>query len=443
MTAPPRLLIIDDEPQLRNMLRRVFEGEGYAVTTAETGALGLVRMKETHFPVVLCDVKLPDANGVELTTALRSISPASEVVVMTAFGSIPDAVQAMQNGAFQYLVKGDDNAKLIPTVSAAFERTDSRDVEAPASSSDPFAAVIGRSPAIQQTVELARKVAPTEATVLLTGATGVGKEVFANAIHAASTRAGKVMLAVNCSAISKELLESELFGHVAGAFTGAGKEKKGLIEAAKGGTLFLDEIGEMPSELQAKLLRVLEAGDYLRVGDTVPRKADVRFLAATHRDLALESTNGRFRQDLYYRLAAFVIRIPGLAERPLDIALLADFFLQRFAAKLRKNITAIDGHALELLSAHAWPGQVRELRNVIERACILCDGPLLDAPSLPLELQRPSSNTSLQPVYDLERVEQEHIRRVLQHTGGNKTLAAALLGIGVTTLYAKLKKWEV
>jgi len=442
MSGPFRLLIIDDEPQLRNMLRRVFEGEGYAVTTAETGAIGLLRMKETPFPVVLCDVKLPDANGVELTSALRSIAPSAEVIVMTAFGSIPDAVQAMRNGAFQYLVKGDDNAKLLPTVSAALQQANSRDIVPLEVSSDPFAGVIGRSSAIQQTIALARKVAPTEATVLLTGTTGVGKEVFANAIHAASARAGHVMLAVNCSALSGELLESELFGHVAGAFTGAGKDKKGLIEAAKGGTLFLDEIGEMPLALQAKILRVLETGDYIRVGDTVPRKADVRFLAATHRDLAFDSTNGRFREDLYYRLAAFVIRIPGLAERPADIELLAKFFLQRFATKLRKPITGIDSATLELLSAHAWPGQVRELRNVIERACILCDAPLLDAPSLPLELQRPRSNSSTSPVYDLEHVEREHIRRVLQHTGGNKTLAAALLGIGITTLYAKLKKWE-
>ena len=201
-----------------------------------------------------------------------------------------------------------------------------------------------------------------------------------------------------------------------------------MIEAAKGGTLFLDEIGEMPLELQAKLLRVLETGDYLRVGDTVPRKADVRFLAATHRDLALDSTNRRFREDLYYRLAAFVIHIPNLAERPTDIALLAKVFLQRFAAKLNKPITGIDSATVELLSAHTWPGQVRELRNVIERACILCDGPLLDAPSLPLELQRPGNNTPTSKVYDLEHVEREHIRRVLQHTGGNKTLAATLLG---------------
>ncbi|MEO8733402.1 MAG: sigma-54 dependent transcriptional regulator [Flavobacteriales bacterium] len=442
MTAAPRLLIIDDEPQFRNMLRRVFEGEGYAVTTAETGALGLLRMKEAAFPVVLCDVKLPDANGVELTSAIRSISPAAEVVVMTAFGSIPDAVQAMRNGAFQYLVKGDDNAKLLPTVSAAFEQANSKDGVPQEASSDLFAGVIGRSPAIQQIIALARKVAPTEATVLLTGATGSGKEVFANAIHAASARAGKVMLAVNCSALSGELLESELFGHVAGAFTGAGKDKKGLIEAAKGGTLFLDEIGEMPQALQAKLLRVLETGDYLRVGDTVPRKADVRVIAATHRDLSEEIAAGRFRQDLYYRLAAFSIRIPDLAERRADIPLLAQHFIERTSARLRKSIVGMDEGVQQLLTAYAWPGQVRELRNSMERACILCDGPLLDVASLPLELHGRQVHDP-DAIYELEHVEREHIRRVLDNTGGNKTLAATLLGIGLTTLYAKLKRWEL
>ncbi len=442
MTAAHRLLIIDDEPQFRNMLRRVFEGEGYAVTTAETGALGLLRMKEAAFPVVLCDVKLPDANGVELTSALRSISPAAEVVVMTAFGSIPDAVQAMRNGAFQYLVKGDDNAKLLPTVSAAFEQANRKDVVPQEASSDPFAGMIGRSPAIQQTIALARKVAPTDATVLLTGATGSGKEVLANAIHAASVRAGKVMLAVNCSALSGELLESELFGHVAGAFTGAGKDKKGLIEAAKGGTLFLDEIGEMPQALQAKLLRVLETGDYLRVGDTVPRKADVRVIAATHRDLSEEIAAGRFRQDLYYRLAAFSIRIPDLAERRADIPLLAQHFIERTSARLRKSIVGMDEGVQQHLTAYTWPGQVRELRNCMERACILCDGPLLDVASLPLELHGRQGHDP-DAIYELEHVEREHIRRVLDKTGGNKTLAATLLGIGLTTLYAKLKRWEI
>lgn len=437
----PSLLIIDDEPQLRNMLHRRFVSEGYAVSTAETGAHAMQQLKAHHFHVVLCDVKLPDANGVELTKAIKSQQPDAEVIVFTAFGTIHDAVQAVQNGAFHYLVKGDDNDKLIPTVSKALEKAlAQRHVEP--QRDDPFGTVTGRTPAIQQVVALARKVAPTDAVVLLTGATGTGKEVFANAIHASSARSAKPMLALNCSAFSNDLLESELFGHVAGAFTGAIKDKKGLIEAAKGGTLFLDEVGELSPAMQAKLLRVLETGDFLRVGDTVPQKADVRIIAATHRDLQREGAEGRFRQDLYFRLAAFALRIPALVERKADIPLLAQVFIERFAFKLKKSITGMDDSVKDRLLAHTWPGHVRELRNVIERACILCDGPMLDLASLPLELQG-EPEQKLGSIYELERVEQEHIRRVLHHTGGNKTLAAELLGIGLTTLYAKVKKYDL
>lgn len=441
MSAVPQLLIIDDEPQLGRMLQRLLAGEGYAVTIATTGIQAMQRLKAQRSHVVLCDVKLPDANGVELTKAIKSQQPDTEVIVFTAFGTIHDAVQAVQNGAFHYLVKGDDNDKLIPTVSKALEKALAQRYVEP-TRDDSFEAVTGRTPAIQQAVALARKVAPTDATVLITGATGTGKEVFANAIHAASARAGKPMLAVNCSAFSNELLDSELFGHVAGAFTGAAKDKKGLIEAAKGGTLFLDEVGELSAAMQAKLLRVLETGDFLRVGDTVPEKADVRIIAATHRDLLLESSEGRFRQDLYYRLAAFTLRLPALAERKADVPLLAQVFIARFATKLKKPITGMDNIVKERLLAHAWPGQVRELRNVIERACILCDGPLLDAASLPLELQG-EPEQKLGAIYELEQVEREHIRRVLANTGGNKTLAAELLGIGLTTLYAKVKRFDL
>jgi two-component system NtrC family response regulator len=437
-----RLLIIDDEPQLRNMLQRLFVGEGYAVTTAENGAQGLKQVKTHDFDAVLCDVRLPDANGVELTKAIKTQQPGTEVIVLTAFGTIHDAVQAVQNGAFQYLVKGDDNDKLIPTVNQAVERARQQGHITRTPKARTFEAITGRSSAIQQAISLARKVAPTDATVLLTGATGTGKEVFANAIHAASARSEKPFVAVNCAALSRELIESELFGHVAGAFTGAVKDKKGLIEAAKGGTLFLDEIGELSAGLQAKLLRVLETGDFLRVGDATPRKADIRLIAATHRDLSQEISAERFRQDLYYRLSAFVIPLPGLAERKADIPMLAEEFIALNNARLRKSITGMEVAVKERLLAHPWPGHVRELRNVIERACILCDGPLLDMASLPLELQAAPSGQPASTALDLESVEREHIRRVLARTGGNKTLAAELLGIGLTTLYAKVKRWE-
>jgi two-component system NtrC family response regulator len=436
------LLIIDDEPQLRNMLARLFTSEGYAVTTAETGAQAMQRLKARSFQVVLCDVRLPDANGVELTKAIKSQQPDAEVIVLTAFGTIHDAVQALHNGAFHYLVKGDDNDKLIPTVSQALENALLQQRTPKAMASKSFEAITGRSPAIQQAIELARKVAPTETTVLLQGKTGTGKEVFANAIHTASARKDKPFLAVNCGALSRDLLDSELFGHVTGAFTGAAKDRKGLIEAAKAGTLFLDEIGELSPELQAKLLRVLETGDFLRVGDTKPMKADVRLITATHRDLLKEVEQGSFRQDLYYRLATFIIRLPSLVERKTDIPLLAEHFIAHYAARLKKPITGMDEAVREQLVAYAWPGHVRELRNVIERACILCDGPLLDAASLPLELQG-APPIAASSSYDLEGVEREHIRRVLLQTGGNKTLAAELLGIGLTTLYAKVKRYEL
>lgn len=438
--TPENLLIIDDEPQLRNMLQRLFVSEGYSVTTAETGAQAMQRLKAQRFHLVLCDVKLPDANGVELTKAIKGQQPDVEVIVFTAFGTISDAVKAVQNGAFHYLVKGDDNDKLIPTASLALERAKAQRQAVPVISTDPFTAITGRSSAIQQAIELARKVAPTEASVLLSGATGTGKEVFAQAIHAASSRAKKAFVAVNCGALNRELLESELFGHVAGAFTGAMKDRKGLIEAAKGGTLFLDELGELPLDLQAKLLRVLETGDYLRVGDTAVQKADVRIIAATHHNLLQESTEGRFRQYLYYRLATFTIRIPALVERRSDIPQLAQLFIDRFATRMKKPITGMEADVKDRLLAYAWPGQVRELRNVIERACILCDGPSLDAASLPMELLG-EPEQKLGAIYELEQIEREHIRRVLAHTGGNKTLAAELLGIGLTTLYAKVKKF--
>lgn len=421
------------------MLQRLFIAEGYLVTTAERGAQGMKQLGAHPFDAVLCDVRLPDANGVELTQAIKSHRPDVEVVVLTAFGTIQDAVQAVRNGAFQYLVKGDDNNKLIPVVGQAVERARQQRADRP-DKRKTFEMITGRSSAIQNAIALARKVAPTDATVLLTGATGTGKEVFAHAIHAASMRADGPMVAINCGAFSRELLESELFGHVAGAFTGAVKDKKGLLEEAKGGTLLLDEIGEMPMDLQTKLLRVLETGDYFKLGTSKPIKADVRVIAATNRDLKADAEAGRFRLDLYFRLATFTIELPSLNARRQDIPLLAQEFIARFGAKKGSAITGLDEAVKERLMQHDWKGHVRELRNVIERACILCDGPVLDVASLPLEMQSaPTSGKAAS--FDLEGVEREHIRRVLIHTGGNKTLAAELLGIGLTTLYAKVKRF--
>jgi len=446
----PTILIIDDEPQLRQMLARLLASEGYAVTQAENARAGLKALSRNDFFAVLCDVKLPDGNGVELTADIRQQYPDTEVIVFTAYGNIPDGVRAIKNGAFDYLVKGNDNDKILPLVAKAVEkaglRQRVRELERQlAAGTYTFASVTGRSPAILQAVELARKVAPTDTTVLLSGETGTGKEVFAQAIYHASERRERSFVALNCSTFSRELLESELFGHVAGAFTGATRDKKGLFAEANGGTLFLDEISEMPADLQAKLLRVLETGDYLRVGDTKPQRADVRIIAATNRNLKKESETGHFRPDLFYRLSVFEIRLPALRERTQDIEALANHFARHFSEKMNKRIAELAPACLNALLAHDWPGNVRELRNIIERAVILETGDTLSLNSLPFELQHPAfqSGESDAPLstFDLAVAEKLHILKVLRHTGGNKSEAARLLNIAPATLYRKLGEW--
>ncbi|MBK7936513.1 MAG: sigma-54-dependent Fis family transcriptional regulator [Lewinellaceae bacterium] len=447
---PATILIIDDEPQLRQMLARLLASESYAVTQAENARAGLKAFTRQDFQLVLCDVKLPDGNGVDLTEIIRAQHPDTEVIVFTAFGNIPDGVRAIKNGAFDYLVKGDDNDKILPRVAKAIEKARLqqrvRELERQlAVKTYTFDTVTGHSPAIRQTIELAQKVAPTDTTVLLTGETGTGKEVFAQAIHRASRRRDRNFVAINCSAFSRELLESELFGHVAGAFTGASKDKKGLFAEAGGGTLFLDEISEMPADLQAKLLRVLENGDYLRVGDTKPQTADVRIIAATNRDLKQESETGHFRPDLFYRLSVFGIHLPPLRERRQDIGLLANHFAGYFSEKMNKRIAGITPEFTAALLAHDWPGNVRELRNIIERAVILENSNCLSMSSLPLELQHPAATSAdgrpPAPTFDLAAAEKLHILKVMRHTGGNKSEAARLLGIAPATLYRKLGEW--
>jgi transcriptional regulator with PAS, ATPase and Fis domain len=310
-----------------------------------------------------------------------------------------------------------------------------------------FEQILGRSPLIKEAVALAQKVAPTDATVLLLGETGTGKEVFAQAIHHASKRTCKPFLALNCSAFGKELLESELFGHKAGAFTSAVKDKKGLIEEANNGTLFLDEIGEMPMELQAKLLRVLETGEFIKVGDTRSTKVNVRIIAATNRSLQDEIQSGHFREDLYYRLNVFTITLPALRERIKDIPLLAEHFLRQFALKTNQHVTTMNTEFMERLQQHDWKGNIRELKNVMERAVLLATGDTLTTEDLPFELQSSlgsiHKSSSQLSAFDLSSVEKLHIQRVLNHTKGNKTEAARLLNIGLTTLYRKIEEYHI
>jgi len=444
------LLIIDDEEKHRGLLARLLAIEGYKISQAGTAQQAWKQLEQEDTDLVICDVKLPDASGVDLIKEIKVKYPQTEIILLTAYGNIPDGVQAIKNGAFDYIVKGDDNDKIIPLLNRAAEKVDLQQkvkrLQSQLNKKYNFDSIIGQSAALQDAIKLAKKVAPTETAVLLTGETGTGKEVFASAIHYNSLRAANPFVALNCSAFSKELLESELFGHKAGAFTGAVKDKKGMIEEAKSGTLFLDEIGEIPLELQAKLLRVLEDGSYYRVGDTKQYKADVRLIAATNRNLLEEINVGHFRSDLYYRIAVFTIELPTLRERVKDIPTLANYYTTQFSAKTNKSITSIAKEAMHALQNHEWRGNVRELKNVIERAVILEDSNTLSINSLPFELQdtasKVSSNGSLS-AFHLASVEKLHIQKVLNYTNGNKAEAARLLNIGLATLYRKIEEYQL
>ena len=326
------ILIIDDEIKLLKLLGMILSQENFNVKEASTARSAMTMLEQYEFDVVLSDVRLPDAFGVDLVKSIKTKYPHLEIILMTAFGNITDAVQAMKNGAYDYLVKGDDNDKIIPLVYKSLEKAkdNKSKIIQKSSSSKGFETIIGNSPSIIQAKKLAEKVALTDATVLLTGETGTGKEVFANAIHESSDRKKNNFVAINCSAFSKEILESELFGHKAGAFTGAVKDKKGLVEEANGGTLFLDEIGEMPIELQAKLLRVLETKEFIKMGETKVSRSDFRLIAATNRDLEEEIKQGNFREDLYFRLNIFEIRLPSLRERKEDLNALDKNFVNFF-----------------------------------------------------------------------------------------------------------------
>ncbi|HEX9509227.1 MAG TPA: sigma-54 dependent transcriptional regulator [Puia sp.] len=442
------VLIIDDEEKLRSLLSRIIRLEGYTVLEAESLKAGGKLLEKEAIDMVLCDVKLPDGNGVDFVKDIKSRYPSLEIILLTAYGNIADGVKAMKNGAFDYITKGDDNDKIIPLLARAFEKVQLQkrieQLEQQVGKRYTFDAILGESPLIAESIALARKVAPTDATVLLLGETGTGKEVFANAIHQASRREGKPFMALNCSAFSKELLESELFGHKAGAFTGANRDKRGLIEEANQGTLFLDEIGEMNIDLQAKLLRVLESNEFIKVGDTKPTRVNVRIIAATNRDLQTDAAEGKFREDLFYRLNVFTISLPPLRSRKKDIPLIANWYLQFFAKKSNKHIEGMSREFLEHLQQHEWKGNIRELKNIIERAVILADNPQLTVDNLPTELQVTSfhANGPLS-AFDLASVEKLHIQRVLNHTKGNKTEAARLLNIGLTTLYRKIDEYRL
>ena len=445
------ILLIDDEEKLRSLLKRIISLEGFSVFEAADLKAAAKVLERESIDVVLSDVKLPDGSGVAYAATIHTKYPGTEVILLTAYGNIPDGVQAMKNGAFDYITKGDDNEKILPLLSRAMEQVQLRkrvaQLEKQVGKRYSFDNIIGSSFRIKEAIALSMKVAPTDATVLLLGETGTGKEVFAQAIHNGSKRTGQPFMPLNCSAFPKELLESELFGHKAGAFTNAIKDKKGLIEEAHNGTLFLDEIGEMHIDLQSKLLRVLENNEFIKIGDTKPTRVNVRIIAATNRSLQQDVDAGKFREDLFYRLNVFTITLPSLNERKEDIPALASHYLSLFAAKTNSRLTGMSPDFLQHLQHHSWKGNIRELKNVIERAVILSEGTELSTDNLPLEFQQSSSlsdsSNSTLSAFSLASMEKLHIQRVLNHTRGNKTEAARLLNIGLTTLYRKIEEYHL
>ncbi len=438
------VLIIDDEKKICSLLSRIIELEGFKTLQANTGKEGLKLLKNNDVSIVISDVKLPDVNGVALVKDIKAIKSYVEIINLTAYGTIADGVSAIKNGAFDYLVKGDDNEKIIPLLYKAMDKSNLQrrvsDLENKIAKKHSFETIIGQSKTLKEAIDLAKKVSKTDTTVLLLGETGTGKEVFAQSIHYESLRAAKPFVALNCSGFSPDLLESELFGYKAGAFTGANKDKKGLLEEANAGTLLLDEIGEMNLDLQAKLLRVLESQTFIKVGDTQTQQVNVRILAATNKDLKADALSGKFRSDLYYRLSVFTITLPPLRERKADIPALAAFYLKEFANKVNRSAPKMDDKILSLLNGHSWKGNIRELKNVIERLVILSDGDQLSATALPPEF---FEFTPIENDYNLQQIEKQHIQKVLIHTKGNKTETSRLLGIGLTTLYRKIEEYQI
>jgi two-component system NtrC family response regulator len=438
------VLIIDDEKKICSLLSRIIELEGFKTLQANTGKEGLKLLKNNDVSIVISDVKLPDVNGVALVKDIKAIKSYVEIINLTAYGTIADGVLAIKNGAFDYLVKGDDNDKIIPLLYKATDKSNLQrrvsDLENKIAKKHSFETIIGQSKTLKEAIDLAKKVSATDTTVLLLGETGTGKEVFAQSIHYESPRAAKPFVALNCSGFSPDLLESELFGYKAGAFTGANKDKKGLLEEANGGTLLLDEIGEMNLDLQAKLLRVLESQTFIKVGDTQTQQVNVRILAATNKNLKADATSGKFRSDLYYRLSVFTITLPPLRDRKADIPALAKHYLKEFADKVNRSAPKMDDKILSILSDHSWKGNIRELKNVIERLVILSDGDTLSATALPPEF---FEFAPIENDYNLQQIEKQHIQKVLIHTKGNKTETSRLLGIGLTTLYRKIEEYQI
>jgi len=442
-----KVLIIDDEPELRNLIKRLLELEGFSILTAGNSAEALEILNKNEIDIVVSDVRLPDKSGLELLPIIKKQFPLIEVIILTAYGRIEDGVNAIKEGAFDYIVKGDEDNKLIFVVKNAHEKVKMANrishLEKNVLSKYSFDSITGSSPLILEAISIAKKSANSEAPILLFGETGTGKEVFAQSIHYESNRRNEPFVAINCSGFAKDLLESEMFGYKAGAFTGAVKNKKGLFEEADRGTLFLDEIGDMDIALQAKFLRVLENNTFIKAGDTKETSVDVRVIAATNKDLKKLIGEGKFRDDLFYRISVIQINLPPLRKRVDDIKELADNFINIFSKKLKKNIPVIEQTFYDKLCSYTFPGNTRELKNIIERIILLFDKSTLTASDLTLEITNRLDKYSISKPEKLEDVERNHILSVLKSVDNNKNEAADILGIGLTTLYRKLNDYKL
>ncbi len=438
------LLIVDDEAIVRDSLSKWFHEEGYEVGSAESAAEALTRLAERRWDLALVDIKMPGTDGIELQRRMQEIDPEMAVIIMTGYASVETAVQALKNGAYDYVTKPFDPDDIAHTVSNALSHQRARQEnvrlrETVAEVARP-AELIGKSAAMQRVFEAIETVGPTDATVLVTGDSGTGKELVARAIHAASPRRFHPLVVIHCGALTETLLESELFGHEKGAFTGAQYRKKGKFEIAEGGTVFLDEIGDISLKTQTDLLRVLQEREITRVGGTQPIRVDFRCVAATNKDLEKLIAEGTFRPDLFYRLNVFRIDIPPLRERREDIPPLVDHFVRKFSQAMAKRIVRVAPEAMALLQSCDWPGNVRELENAVERAMVVAS-PAGEAPELRPEdftLKLDRSGASSRTLEDAERT---HILRVLEECGGNQTRAAEALDIDRVTLYNKLKRY--
>jgi DNA-binding NtrC family response regulator len=437
------ILVVDDEEPFRRLLKKELSRKGYGVEVASDGGEALRVLRDNAFDVILLDVVMPGVDGLSLMKQLKQDPGAPAIVVLTGKATVETAVEAMKNGAFDYLTKPYKLDELAIVVDRAYEfsrlTVKSRVLEQELVRQESPFQFIGKSRQLRDILALIQKVGPTDSPVFIQGESGTGKELIANAVWHFSTRKNAPFIALNCAALTENLIESELFGHEKGAFTSAYQMKHGLVEVADKGTLFLDEIGEMPIGLQAKLLRFLDSGEFRRVGGTKPLRVDVRMIAATNKDLAaMIKTNG-FREDLYYRLNVINVAVPPLRERREDIEELSRHFLAAYAKKLSKPLKDFTSEAMDLLTEYRWPGNVRELENVVERAVIVCESGAIGAEDLSISSYAAVADEAVNP--SLEEMEKNYILRVLKEAGGNQSKASQLLGIDRKTLYLKLKKY--